>query len=104
MKLDVGALAPATIGGTICQAPVSGPAPVSATVGAEVEASIEGSALEAQAIILQPIIPSGVETDGTEAGIRLRALVEAMEACGGAGYGVLCWMLWVARTRRSRED
>ena len=65
---------------------------MSATVEAEVEVSIEGSAQEAQAIILRPTIPSGVGTedaDGTEADVRLRALVEAVEACGGAGYGVL---------------
>ena len=37
-ETDVGALAPATIGGTIWQAPVSGPAPVEA----EVEVSFEG--------------------------------------------------------------
>ena len=49
-ETDVGALASATIGGTMCQAPVSGPAPVSATVEAEVEVSFEGSDPEAQAI------------------------------------------------------
>ena len=36
-EIVVGDLASATIGGTICQAPVSGPAPVPATVEAEFE-------------------------------------------------------------------
>ena len=51
-ETDVGALAPVTIGGAICQMPVSEPAPVLATVEAEVEVSFEGSDPDAQAILL----------------------------------------------------
>ena len=73
-ETGVGDLASATNGGTICQAPVSVPAPGPAAVEVEVEGSFEGSAPEAQVILSRSTIPSGVATDDTEATVRaLRA-------------------------------
>ena len=79
----VGALASATNGGTICQAPaVSGPAPGPATVEAEVEVSFEGSAPDAQVILLRPTIPSGLATDDTKAAFRASGDVGRRRQCG----------------------
>ena len=102
---DDGNLASATIGGTECQAPVSGPAPVTATVGAEVVVSIEGADPEAQTITLQLTFPSGVTTDGTEAKVRaLREEVDMVAGVDWVGMGYLLDALGrtVARTRLSR--